>query len=348
METMKLCVHIDQTEAIKAGSPKYGIEKIEVTEELLETLSVEDREYLALVDLTGHLLVISESEWEPSTRKAAKVPPKYEMPDIAKAIAEMANEYRRIKNIRSAREKQEAEKKAKHEVEKQAAKAQKTRDAALALAAMSNEELFGVCYRDACHNCELPDWLRQIDNEPSIDARIAKVKSQCEAAHEFEKDERRAAKEAQDAADKAAFAAYVEANCSANQRERFAAGKLPTEEVLAIKRAAVFPMGIGGFEAYSKLTKDDFEHEESCYESKCKFHATEYEGDFGPKTWEAFKRIRDEVLAGTPDAKIEVREHSMWCGECNGKPACRYSVKVAWEWAGFTITHEYALGNPRD
>lgn len=144
-----------------------------------------------------------------------------------------------------------------------------------------------------------------------------------------------------------------------NQQERFAAGLLPEDELLALARAELF-RPFDGYRRWAKDTKvraSEIRHKRDCEEASDPMTSDEaivfetcLAGDLTHDEWEVYREMgcaRDEAakhpwLASMASVVIEPIAHFATCTVCQGE-ASRMSVKIIIEWAGRKLTREYVL-----
>lgn len=155
-----------------------------------------------------------------------------------------------------------------------------------------------------------------------------------------------AAQEADDAARRDACGAVVRQIGTPDQIGRLDDGLLPQSEAEQIVRDYLY-RPLADFARYVRIEVGDIDHADDC-----SYHSREDAGDApgitctvndaddcpaGP--WSALRAIR----AAMPEATCTMRRH--WC-VCNDarcrRHRVRYSVRVALEWSGRTLTREYA------
>ena len=139
-----------------------------------------------------------------------------------------------------------------------------------------------------------------------------------------------------------------------NQRERYAAGMLPEDELLALARGELFKP-FDGFKRWGKDTKVrafDIRHRSPCVltrESDINFEVTQA-GELTHDEWVVYKQIgeardyasRHAWLAGISSVVIEPLAHFATCPACDAE-STRMSAKVTIEWAGRKLVREYVL-----
>ena len=164
--------------------------------------------------------------------------------------------------------------------------------------------------------------------------------------------------ETKKAAKLAAREAIVSRKGSASQRERFAAGVLPEDEIRALIRAEIFaPLeGERGdtFSAftsqprYVKLKPSDVLHGDDCYgeAEDVVFEAEDVVG-LRAAEYEHYK-VLEKIAAQTVEAGrassvvLQQRKHEATCRTCSGE-ATRYGVLITYTVHGEQFSREYAL-----
>lgn len=140
----------------------------------------------------------------------------------------------------------------------------------------------------------------------------------------------------------------VDQHGTQNQIERYYAGMLPEEELLALARNALFAP-LASFRRYSKLQPGDVKHSDDCFEGPVRFFTREAADGISGDEWRDYRRIQDaleEAWRSMPRdiaTKIEVVEHVGLCSMCD-KEAIRRAASVRIEWAGHELVREYQLG----
>lgn len=178
----------------------------------------------------------------------------------------------------------------------------------------------------------------------------AAEKAAAKAAEEAEKAAKqaaaKAAKEAEEAANAAMVASWVAEYGTANEKGRFAEGRLAAAEI----RDAVLVDGRGGntiprfpdhLPKYVRLTAHDIEHNDDCPEDDDRFSAKDCDGPLTAQEYDRLMALRAALPAG---ASIVLREHEAicWRSACDGRTV-RRGAKVVLTWAGMTRSVEYAL-----
>jgi hypothetical protein len=150
------------------------------------------------------------------------------------------------------------------------------------------------------------------------------------------KEESAAADQAADRDRRRALKKWVSERGSEEQRERFAEGLLPDDEILADVVDDLFEIAE---DQYVPLRK-----EQACdCERGCASQARFFVGSAGSldtRQFSTLQRIREQAPTG---AKVEVRMHKVHCQECSCAPLSRLAVQVSVEWEGWKLVQEYAL-----
>ena len=194
---------------------------------------------------------------------------------------------------------------------------------------------------------------RGFEVEAYLETYLAQAaeKAAAKAAEEAEKAAKqaaaKAAKEAEKAAHDATIAAWVAEYGTANEKGRFAEGRLAECEI----RDAVLVDGRGGntiprfpdLPKYVRLTAHDIEHDDDCPEDDDRFSAKDYDGPLTAQEYDRLMALRVALPAGA-GARIVLREHEAicWQSTCGGRTV-RRGAKVVLTWAGMTRSVEYAL-----
>jgi hypothetical protein len=146
-----------------------------------------------------------------------------------------------------------------------------------------------------------------------------------------------------------------------NQQERFAAGLLPEDELLALARAELFKpfetLAQHGVKRWGKDTKvrpSEIRHDsrgrcDMRHESEITYETCQA-GELTHDEWEVYRLVmtaRDEAakhpwLASTAAVTIEPLAHFATCTACQAE-ASRMSVKATIKWAGRELVREYLL-----
>lgn len=159
------------------------------------------------------------------------------------------------------------------------------------------------------------------------------------AAHEVDRqlDERRIERE------------FVSAHGSANQNERWIAGLLPHDELLALVRAQLFSPFVA-FRRWQKIEPNDVRHERGCSGGEIHFF-TQKPSHLTHDEWSMFKKITTAVDAANGSgalvrhhvqATIELVEHVGRCNTCSAELFGR-AANIRVVWAGRPLSREYNL-----
>jgi hypothetical protein len=148
-----------------------------------------------------------------------------------------------------------------------------------------------------------------------------------------------------------------------NQQERFAAGMLPEDELLALARAELFKpfelLAMDGVKRWGKDTKvkiSEIRHERTCEEREdaspqAILFETCQAGELKHGEWETYRRFQTtrDIAAEHPwlarvarGVLLEPLAHFATCSVCQAE-ASRMSVKVTIHWAGRELVREYVL-----
>jgi hypothetical protein len=136
-----------------------------------------------------------------------------------------------------------------------------------------------------------------------------------------------------------------------NQRERYAAGLLPEDELLAIARAELFKP-FDGFKRWrtgSGVKSEDVRHDRDCQDRTVIFETTQA-GELSHDEWSMYRTIGEARNKSalhswfTESAAVTIEPLTHWatCTSCKGE-AARSSVKVSVQWAGRVLVREYSL-----
>lgn len=142
-----------------------------------------------------------------------------------------------------------------------------------------------------------------------------------------------------------------------NQRERYAAGLLPEDELLAIARHELFKP-FDGFKRWrtdsnrgtaTSLRPDDVKHSRDCQQRSVGFETTQA-GELGHDEWVSYRQIsaaRDQAALHSwhqtlTAVRIEPMTHWATCATCKGE-AAKSTARISIEWAGRVLVREYAL-----
>ena len=140
---------------------------------------------------------------------------------------------------------------------------------------------------------------------------------------------------------------------SDNQKERYAAGLLPEEELCGLAREQLFKpfAGIPRWGTMTRVQAKDVRHHRQCAagDTDIVFEAVAA-GELTHDEWEAYRLIqaaRDIAavhpwLMSTNAITLAPMAHFATCRHCEAE-ACRTSVKVTIQWAGRELVREYVL-----
>lgn len=142
-----------------------------------------------------------------------------------------------------------------------------------------------------------------------------------------------------------------------NQRERYAAGVLPEDELTHLARAILFK-GFGDLALRRWASRDrdalgrQLKHRPLCDQQPTHDPIMETceVDELSADEWRLLTRIREMAKAAAlhpwlaPDGKVEVTTSAHWatCQHCKAE-AVRASAKVTIHWAGRQLVREYAL-----
>lgn len=163
---------------------------------------------------------------------------------------------------------------------------------------------------------------------------------------------------------KAAKRALLDWHGEMNQIERFGAGLLPEDELLALARQVLFAP-LAKFRRYSKLQAPDIKHTQDCSKTPgilIYFTRTPRDGILADE-WRDLQAIRDaahETLRVGSDERdppfqgarsvavervvVDIVEHVGCCDHCRHRDTERRAASVRIEWAGHELVREYAMG----
>jgi hypothetical protein len=142
----------------------------------------------------------------------------------------------------------------------------------------------------------------------------------------------------------------INRHASENQRERFAAGLLPEDEMLGLVRFELFKP-FASFRRWEKLEHQDLRHERGIL---CPTYGVVYEtrepSVLTHDEWSIFKKITTAMRAANigplsehdVTASASLVEHVGHCNTC-GAEAFGRSVNIRIEWAGRPLSREYTL-----
>lgn len=212
-------------------------------------------------------------------------------------------------------------------------------------------------------------WTRGLDGKrfcfPTPKDLLGEALEECRKAAKEKQDaedkanrEKREASEAQRKAERLALhEAFICARATVEQTERYRAGVLPEQELDAMAHSLAF----GGYQLdkYQPLTLADLDHADTCEVSSAvtdesetqKSDATDDEHlDVSVKTpetlgsaeWAALKAVK-AAFAESDGYDFEVRRHHCKCTDC-GATATRSAVHAVKRWgSGYTCTEVYAV-----
>lgn len=356
METIKIALNVEKTDALAAGCTKYGSYVYEVTKEVLGLLNDKERVFLAEASPPGFLL----PEEADGAISSLTVPPEATDNQIATRIIA------RYKTVAVSRAKKKAEIDAATTrilamsyaelVEAEALRCSpesmtywsQCKDAELARKSEAGREALMKAYklqekiRDEERKADLVNRISDIPLDKLWDKHlntqndsfavcsvsdfwcvrdVPEVQQRCEQAYRWYLEQQAAAK-AQVEADKACYEAYIREHCSQTQRERFEAGRLDKKEVLAQVIEEMMP-STEAFRAWEGIQSEDIPHLDPedpngyCDGPKIKFSAENHDGVLSDVEWEHLKQITDAAKARCKDASVKVRMHSGWCAQDN-------------------------------
>lgn len=142
----------------------------------------------------------------------------------------------------------------------------------------------------------------------------------------------------------------IEQHGDKNQKERYYAGLLPEEELLAVARRVLFaPMS--QFRRYSKIVERDIKHDDTCgVGAPVQFFTREVADGISGQEWHDYRKLHDVVTASWQEmpsgthAVVTIVEHVGHCLDCNHRETVRRAAGVRITWAGHELVREYALG----
>lgn len=138
-----------------------------------------------------------------------------------------------------------------------------------------------------------------------------------------------------------------------NQRERFAAGLLPEDELLALARGELYrPFdGLPRWGKYTLVRVADIRHTPKCegHDKDVVFESCQA-GELSHDEWVAYRALQAarDIAAlhpwlSSPGAiTLEPMGHFATCTACDAE-VCRMSAKVIVKWAGRELVREYVL-----
>jgi len=133
---------------------------------------------------------------------------------------------------------------------------------------------------------------------------------------------------------------FVDEFGTESQQERFVAGMLPVDELLALARERHLP----NLPTYDKLQARDVAHKddcERCCDGEVAFDSAELDDSLTEKEWEKIKGIKQELEIYQP-LETTVRVHNAECTICDAS-TYRLGVRAVKRWAGHIISREYAV-----
>lgn len=144
-----------------------------------------------------------------------------------------------------------------------------------------------------------------------------------------------------------------------NQRERHAAGVLPTEELTALARGELYkPLENWGRWHNKAFTAGDVRHRGPCHGGPLDVKFTTTGGAALPPmegtAWEALKALRHAVnkvnvhpwlMRSHSSAQVDVTRHQARCELCRAQ-VTRYAAKVIIPWGAHILVREYVLSVP--
>lgn len=145
--------------------------------------------------------------------------------------------------------------------------------------------------------------------------------------------------------------AYLEDAAAAlgtrDQRERYAAGVLPEEELLALARAELFRRfaGLKRWAGRYRVTMGMMlKHADGCAESDLQFETTEV-SELDGSEWATLTAIRELAAVAhpwAPEVAVVTMTHWVTCAGCKAESS-RSVAKVSMTWAGRILVREYVL-----
>lgn len=148
--------------------------------------------------------------------------------------------------------------------------------------------------------------------------------------------------------DQAAMRELLELHGTANQLERYFAGRLPDGELHLLARDVLY-QHLDDFRRWIKLAPYDLMHRRGCHGDVT--FATHEAGALQADEWELYKAIRDRVDSSDMRAvltkhqaavKVDIVAHVGTCVVCGAQCSGR-SAAVKIEWAGRPFNREYSL-----
>ena len=154
-------------------------------------------------------------------------------------------------------------------------------------------------------------------------------------------EETKAREEAEERAARVRDREFLAKHGTPEQVERFDAGYLDGDELLAVVRDTLF-RPFEDFPRYEKLVKDDVEHDDECYEGKVVFRVEE-KSTLNPAQYFMLKQMRKICEHEGLLATVQPFYHTATCNECNSSTETRDSIKITLIWNGRKLSREYAL-----
>ena len=355
METIKIHIRVDQSEAIRQGKNHYGDAVIEINP---ADLTPEQRNTLATCET-----------WQENSRAEYIRSPHYSvgfsskaLPQVGEATLETARvlldalaewRIRRVKEVEEEKIRAAAEK--KRQIEDNIAQILAQTDEWLADNIEGGRPINSPAYYRGF-------YIRRESADVYTDPRVADKMDRAIILQESRNRERvereRAMQEKKEAAEKILIEAdlrkrvqiadYVTAHGTENQKKRAALNLLPDDEVLNMMRDEAFAP-LAGFERYEKITKHEIIAAGYCdcdddYADSDRF--TYDVNDATEASAEDFETM-EKIMDLMPGATVTLREHQGYCDTCYEKDdemiIIRNSIRVAVTVGAFGFTREYAV-----
>jgi hypothetical protein len=336
---MFIAIHINPAAAVRAGKSTSGPVRLAITDEMLATLTADQREELSRSGV---------DDATPTSMVGCAVgDPDIAAPEWAEVVA--------VLDARAAYRARQAEKAAAERESFRGRLETILRDRA------TRESRYNMQSGGRVHPCLRvePNWpspysshyydssmMDEMRNSPAarawqaeLDARNEQAASEAQAllaerAERAEEDKNKLAEE------KAAAARLRDEACRAfiethrpGMLERYEANVLPTDELWGAIRDHVFSP-LSAHERYTRLIDSDLQHD--C-ESNVDFEVEDADG-LTAGQWAALKTLR----AALPSATITPRKHVGSCDQCDSV-VTRFSARAVAEWHGRELSREYAL-----
>jgi len=176
-----------------------------------------------------------------------------------------------------------------------------------------------------------------VDTTPELLAEMARRQAVVDAWEAEAKAKQQAIEAERAQAKREYLEVWLREHGTPSQQERYAAGKLPEDELMDGIKDRVFAWAEGESE-YQKLTREDACDCDDCPEPRVKFASTEAETSTAAQ-WERMKALRSKAPEG---AEVELREHTGVCDACDCQMTYRHGVRVKVAVGPFTFHREFS------